>query len=77
MNKLHLFLSIAALALMLAASPLLQAGPGPQYWKNAPAAAKPVPAVTAAPAASATRSCAQCQNCATCCVTKPQVKQAS
>jgi len=71
MNKLPSALFVAAIALMLAASPLLTAGPGPLFSKNGSATAKPAPAV------ATHQSCAQCQSCATCCAGKAQAKQAS
>jgi hypothetical protein len=77
MNKLHLSLSAAVVTLFLAAAPLLTAGPGPQYWKNASATVKAAPAPVVAPATAVSASCVQCTNCGTCCATKAQVKRAS
>ena len=77
MNKLHLSLSATVVTLLVAAAPLLTAGPGPQFWKNVSTTTKPAPAAVAAPKPAATMACSQCQNCATCCASKVHANPAS
>jgi hypothetical protein len=67
MKTFHSLLAVAAVTLLLAAAPVLRAGPPPDYSNRLrPVAGKPTPTVQTIACNQAGKVCTNCQSCAGC-----------
>ena len=65
MKTFHSLLAVSAVTLLLAAAPVLRAGPPPDYSNRLrPVAGKPAPTVQTIACNPAGKVCTNCQSCA-------------